>query len=123
MVFLRMLDRRYPHIGPQIPLNAGGKISGINAPFVLKSSNRAIRRFNEKFAAENFYGQPLLDRQYEHLYSRNADFTGRYQLAYPPFIFEPTYTDDFVHGYSGDTPEWRKFLKTHPGVKRNKLEK
>lgn len=123
MIFLRMLDRRYPHIGPQIPLNAGDKISGINAPYLLKANTSVQRKFNAKFAAKNFLGQPLLDRKYEHLYSRNADFTGRYQLKYQPFIFEPTYADDFVHGYSGDTPQWKKFLETHPGIKRNKLEK
>jgi len=55
------------------------------------------------------------------LHRRDADFTGRYRMKYPPFIVEPVYADDFVHGYAGDDEAWKRFLKTNPGIRRNRL--
>jgi len=43
-----------------------------------------------------------LRREYEGLYADgNMDFAGKYRLRAAPYIFEPTFGDDFVHGYSG----------------------
>jgi hypothetical protein len=44
--------------------------------------------------------KPLLNAEYEDLYA-DGDFTGRYRLKAMPFLFEPTYDDNFVYGYEG----------------------
>ena len=33
------------------------------------------------------------------------DFTGKYSFKVSPFLFEPTYNDNFVYGYSGKGDE------------------
>lgn len=118
MIFMRMIDRRYPHIGPQVPLKYGSTVYSFANPFELKGNTAAEKAFREKFRNANIFGQPLLESKYEHLYSPEADFTGCYKLSFPPFICEPSYADDFVHGYKEDDAEWKKLLETHPGIKR-----
>ena len=121
MILMRMLDRRYPHVGPQVPLVYHGRTFGVANPYAPNVKLAAAKAFVAKFAPDNFFGQPLLHREYEHLYRRDADFTGRYRMKYPPFIVEPVYADDFVHGYTGDDEAWKRFLETNPGVRRNRL--
>jgi len=43
-----------------------------------------------------------LRREYESLYANdNMDFAGKYALRRSPYVFEPTFGDDFIYGYSG----------------------
>ena len=61
---------------------------------------------------QDFLFKPLLKPEFYSLYDGGTtDFSGKYPIAAPPFLFEPTYADDFVYGFTGDTPEWREFVR------------
>ena len=47
-----------------------------------------------------------------------TDFSGKYRMRTTPFIYEPTYDDDFVYGFTEDTPEWRDFFRTNKNIVR-----
>jgi len=59
-------------------------------------------KFFRNFADPAFPLKPILKPEYEALYADdNRDFAGRYTMRFAPYIFEPTYGDDFVHGHDG----------------------
>ncbi len=104
VVFLRQLERKYPMVGGLTPLesihgkfNLGGKI---DFDKLLKDKTTAAIFRNVK--DPDFLLKPLLNPEYDALYAdKTGDFTGRYRLRVMPFLFEPTYDDNFVYGYSG----------------------
>lgn len=106
VVLLRLLDRKYPMAGPLIPLEGhGGPFNrGTALPFekILRGAGNAVlfKNLNDP----DFLLKPLLNSEYEPLYSGN-DFTGKYSFKVSPFLFEPTYNDNFVYGYSGKGDE------------------
>lgn len=104
VVLMRMLDRKYPHVGRFHPFNY------VKQPFentdkapIEKWCLRApTRAFYENFSDPLFMAKPVLRQTYEPLYEAgNMNFAGRYQMRWSPTIFEPTYGEDFVYGYSG----------------------
>lgn len=116
VVFLRLLDRKYPHVGTLLPIwkteKKGDKTIKVptDDPVEAWGNYPKTKEFFTKFADKDFLKKPLLKPAYEKLYAgNNRDFAGKYTLQWSPCIFEPTYTDDFVYGYEGagtvETPE------------------
>lgn len=105
VVLLRMLDRKYPHVGRFFPLRMGKTRyqPGQPPPFDKWVERADTRKFFQNFTADPlFLAKPILRAEYESLYKDdNMDFAGRYALRASPYLFEPTYGDDFVYGYSG----------------------
>ena len=67
----------------------------------------------------DFLFKPLLREEYNQLYTdKITDFSGKYRLRTTPFIYEPTYDDDFVYGFTGDTRQWQDFFKTSKNIIR-----
>ena len=101
VVFMRMVDRKYPRIGTFMPLESHSGKFDINNPFPVEKLRGTIKTKDfyrpEKF--RRMLMQPLLNKEYEHLYrDGNNDFTGKYKMVTMPFIYEPTFTDTFVYG-------------------------
>jgi hypothetical protein len=61
------------------------------------------RTFYKNFSADPLFpAKPILSKQYESLYAGdNMDFAGKYAMRWSPYIFEPTFGDNYVYGYSG----------------------
>lgn len=106
VVFLRLLDRKYPHVGRFLPFRGH-----YNQPFVKdgkiqwkewRPRKGQYVEFFEKFEDPNWVLKPILREEFEKLYAKdNMDFAGKYPVRSSPYIFEPTYTEDFVYGYAG----------------------
>lgn len=118
MVFLRLLDRKYPHIGRHVPLDgnlrAGWKQPGWNSAYNeqepgwkrLYERRTKTLKFFEDFADKDFLSKPILEKAFEPLYADgNKNFAGRYTLRTAPYLFEPTFPEDFVYGYHGPRAE------------------
>jgi hypothetical protein len=127
MILLRLMDRRYPHLGMMMMSRNRqyDRKTGLTAEIRGVYSGRGM--FWEKRVADffmalsepDFLFKPLLREEYNQLYTdKITDFSGKYQLRTTPFIFEPTYGDDFVYGFTGDTPQWQKFFKTNKNISR-----
>lgn len=117
VLFLRLMDRKYPAVGRIFPLRRDlskgweaihrgqGYIVPWNdqTPFhELWIKEKATKAFYGDFSDPEFLQKPILEPEYESLYKDgNLDFQGRYELRFAPYIFEPTYDDDYVYGYSG----------------------
>jgi len=96
VVLLRLVDRRYPHIGGLFPLKHYQR-----EPWRAMSLETSQEFFRE-FADPEFLVKPVLKRELEPLYADgNRDFAGRYELAGTPYLFEPTYEDNYVYGFEG----------------------
>lgn len=101
VVFLRQLERKYPMVGGLYPL-AGTLNHGTKIDFDKLLREKMTANIFRNIKDPYFLLKPLLNLEYESLYAdENYDFTGRYQLKTMPFLFEPTYDDNFVYGYSG----------------------
>ncbi|HWL51122.1 MAG TPA: hypothetical protein VNQ90_01710 [Chthoniobacteraceae bacterium] len=114
MLLLRLVDRRYPHIGRHVPLDrnlkSGWKIPGWTSTYnpddpgwkrLYKRSPDAID-FYTRFANPAFLSSPILEKEYEPLYENgNLDFAGKYRLRAAPYLFEPTWAESYVYGYAG----------------------
>ena len=120
MILLRLMDRRYPHLGMMMMSRNRqyDRKTGLTAEIRGVYSGRGM--FWEKRVADffmalsepDFLFKPLLREEYSQLYTDNVtDFSGKYQMLTTPFIYEPTYGDDFVYGFTGDTREWQDFFK------------
>ncbi|MGD9496146.1 MAG: LamG-like jellyroll fold domain-containing protein [Armatimonadota bacterium] len=97
MILLRMVDRKYPHIGRLFPL----KYYDVEDPW-SKLSDEETKAFFAGFEDPKFLVKPILSAESEDLYAGgNLDFTGKYHLRFTPWIYEPTYADDYVYGYEG----------------------
>lgn len=95
VVLLRLVDRKYPHIGRLFVLKRYGE-----EPWT-KLAREETQEFFANFADKQFLIKPILKPGLEHLYEGgNPDFAGKYALRFSPYIFEPTYADDYVYGYS-----------------------
>ncbi len=114
MLLMRLVDRRYPHIGRHVPmdrnLKAGWNIPGWNSSYNqrdpgwkrLYGRSSTALDFFERFANPDFLSSPILEKEYEPLYSNgNLDFAGKYRLKQAPYLFEPTWSEDYIYGYSG----------------------
>lgn len=114
MVFMRLLDRKYPHIGRQVPLDrtlrTGWRGAGAFGSTDEKEQGwkrlytrrEKTLKFFEDFADKDFLNKPILEKDAEPLYANgNKDFAGRYQLRFAPHLFEPTFTENFIYGYHG----------------------
>lgn len=119
MLFMRLVDRRYPRIGRNVPMDgnlrrgwqspgwdATGDHAGQPGWHRLYGTRRPqTKAFFEAFSDPDFLIKPILERESEPLYANgNQNFEGRYTLRFSPYLFEPTYEDDYVYGYSG--PRW-----------------
>ena len=97
VVLMRLVDRKYPHIGRYFPLRHWRKKQPWE-PVRIKET----QQFYKSFADPRFLLKPILNAQGERHYDGgNEDFQGRYELRFAPYIFEPTYEDDYVNGYGG----------------------
>ena len=105
VVFLRLLDRKYPHIGTLMPLSYYYGEYDLNNPLPpekLRANIKTKNFYGKKAEYRNTLMQPVLHKEYEHLYNDGKnDFTGRYRMLTMPFLLEPTFGDDFVYGYKG----------------------
>lgn len=106
VVLMRLVDRKYPHVGRFVPLMTGTKqwyLEQGKKPWdVAYGRIKDTSAFFQSFEDANWLVKPLLRPEYEKLYARgNMDFAGRYEMRGGVYIFEPTYGDDFVYGYDG----------------------
>ncbi len=119
VVFMRMVDRKYPNIGRNIPLRyrKAKYLPGKKINFKKLCVRVQTRELYENLADKKFLYKPILYKEYENLYANdNMDFAGKYKLRFSPYIFEPTYTDDFVYGYKGGKAVGLKFKPGSPDV-------
>ena len=111
VVLLRLIDRTYPHSGMMLYARrqAFDRKSGVQRGQFREDK---VYEFFRKLPEQDFLFKPLLKPEFYHLYANgNTDFSGKYPIITPPFIFEPTYADDFVYGFTGDSPQWQEFIK------------
>ena len=104
VVLMRLVDRKYPHVGRFFPLatNRARYHPGKPLPLDKWVPRDAARVFFQKFSDPLFLARPILNSTYESLYAGDSmDFAGKYVLRYSPYLFEPTFGDDYVYGYSG----------------------
>ena len=122
VMFLRLMDRKYPHVGSFYPLQRVGQ-ENLDRTLKEIDFNLYIDRYNKKkdkasaalfrnLPEQDFLIKPLLNREYDKLYAEGVkDFRGRYRMKFPVFIFEPTYNDKFVYGNKKDFSSWEEFHK------------
>ena len=119
VTLMRLIDRKYPHVGRFFPLRhyKARYESGKPVPFDKWVPRAQTRDFFKKIADPLFLAKPILRKEYEGLYADgNMDFAAKYRLRFSPYIFEPTYGDDFVHGYTGPgRAESKEELLRKPG--------
>ena len=104
VVLMRMVDRKYPHVGRFFPFRWRKQhyASGQPVPIEKWCPRKLTQEFFKALPDPTFLAKPILRRDYESLYDgANMDFAGRYTMRCPPFIVEPTFGDSYVYGYSG----------------------
>ncbi len=104
VVFMRLVDRKYPHVGRFYPLRFSRPPYEAGKPLPIDKwvPRKDTREFFKNIADPLFLAKPILRREYERLYDDdNMNFAGRYTLRASPYLFEPTYGDGFVYGYEG----------------------
>jgi hypothetical protein len=58
--------------------------------------------FFRDFADPEFLVKPILKPELEDVYEGGTiDFEGKYALRHPPYLFEPTFDEDYVYGFAG----------------------
>ena len=135
VALLRLIDRKYPHVGRLLPLQS------LATPHMPKNAAHNYRSWpvedplqtffgNDKpsvdffrgFADRSFALKPILKPECESLYADdNRDFAGKYTMRFAPYIFEPTYADNFVHGYKGP-PEVETDAELSRTVRKGRAE-
>jgi hypothetical protein len=104
VTLLRLMDRTYPHVGRFHPLRYSKQVYDASKPVPFEKwvVRKPTREFYEAFEDARFWVKPILHERYEPLYDGdNMDFSGKYQMRWPPRLIEPTYGDAFVYGYTG----------------------
>jgi hypothetical protein len=110
MLFMRLVDRTYPHIGRFVPLGinlervwGNGKPNDPeNAWKTLYDRRTKTLAFFENFPDQKFLSKPILEKNMEYLYKNdNKNFEAKYKMRRSPYLFEPTYDESFVYDYSG----------------------
>lgn len=114
VAFLRLLDRKYPHVGRLLPLQdlAAPHMQPkykyefrpwpVDDPLKHWLEDDNSKTFFGNFRDKTFLVKPVLGPEHENLYKDgNLNFAGKYALRFSPHLFEPTWADDFVHGYAG----------------------
>lgn len=103
VILMRMIDRKYPRLGSLIPLDFyQGRFDRYHSWKNTAFSKHRDMKFFLDFSDQDFLLKPVLSEENEILYRNgNCNFTGKYKLKFPPFIVEPTYTDNFVYGFEG----------------------
>jgi hypothetical protein len=104
VVFLRLLDRRYPHVSRFFPLRFRKQPFENDKPVPIEkwAPRKPMTEFFQKLPDARFLAKPILRKEYESLYANdNFDFQGKYSMRFGAYMFEPTYGDDFVYGYEG----------------------
>ena len=122
VVLLRLVDRTNPHSGMMLYARrrAFDRKTGVQRGQFREDK---VFEFFRTLPEQDFLFKPLLKPEFYHLYANGTtDFSGKYSIVTPPFIFEPTCADDFVYGFTGDTPQWKEFIKKNhnPKVSKNK---
>ncbi len=111
VVLLRLMDRSVHKVGRHVPLEknlrGGWMKPGWNSPYDEKEPawKRLYTRrtktleFFQNFSDPDFLSKPILEKEYEPVYANgNVDFFGKYKLRYAPYLFEPTFEEDYVYG-------------------------
>ncbi len=99
VVFLRLLERKYPHVGRIMPLHSARRRPFNDLWKTVRLSAGGRKEFYEHFPEKDFLRKPLLKAEHEALYKNgNHDFTGKYRTEYSPYLYEPTCVDTFVYG-------------------------
>jgi len=97
VVFLRLVDRKYPHIGRYYRLR-----SDLKEPWEA-IEDEYTRGFFAQFPDRQWLNKPILRPELEGIYRNdNENFEGKYQLRVSPYILEPTYSDGYVYGYGSE---------------------
>lgn len=118
VVFLRLMDRRYPHLGCMI-YSRGRKFDRTTGIQPGMFREKKVFDFFNTLPEKDFVFKPLLKPEYSELYADGrTDFSGAYTLRQAPFIIEPTYADDFVYGFTGDDEQWKEFMIGNPHVSK-----
>ena len=123
VVLLRLIDRTYPHSGMMLYARnqAFDRKTGVQRG---QFREQKVYEFFRTLPEQDFLFKPLLKPEFYHLYANgNTDFSGKYPIITPPFIFEPTYADEFVYGFTGDSPQWKEFIKKNHNPKVVKAKK
>mgnify|MGYP000966054272 CR=1 FL=1 len=104
VILMRMIDRKYPRLGSLIPLDFyKGRFDRNHSWKNTAFGKHRDMKFFLDFSDQDFLLKPVLSRENEILYqNENCNFADRYKLKFPPFIVEPTYTDNFVYGFDGE---------------------
>ena len=105
VVLMRLVDRKYPHVGRFLGLRGF-----YSEPFVKDGElqwrvwrpRSGMPEFFKGIADPQWVLKPLLREEHESLYDGSTlDFAGKYALKTAPYLFEPTFNEDFVFGYAG----------------------
>ncbi len=100
VMFMRILDRKYDHVGRICSLQSGGApLKNILKKYRIRPETR---KFYQNYVEKDFLLKPLLGPEHEKLYANgNLDFTGKYEMRFSPYVLEPTFSDRFKYGYAG----------------------
>lgn len=118
VVLLRLMDRRYPHAGMMMypRKQSFDRNTGVRRG---QFREKKVYEFFKTLPEQDFLFKPLLKKEFYNLYANgNTDFSGKYPIVTPPFIFEPTYADDFVYGFTGDSPQWQEFIRKNNYIQK-----
>lgn len=104
MLFMRLIDNTYPHIGRFIPLGInlerafGQVVDPKNAWKKIYNRRSKALEFFETFEDKDFLNKPILDKNLESLYENgNTNFEGKYIVKRSPYLLEPTYFDNMAY--------------------------
>ncbi len=105
VVLMRLVDRKYPHVGrflPPVDAQKRPYLEKGKTPWEVWGMRGGTETFYAQFEDKLWLVKPILRPEYEPLYENgNLDFADKYELRWSPYIFEPTYAEDFVYGYDG----------------------
>lgn len=96
IVFLRLMDRKYPHVGRMFDL-----WQGTGMALVKKVSNMNTREAIANLPDDPqhvFLNRPLLEADGSYYDGDNLNFQGKYKMHWSPFIYEPMVSDNYVLG-------------------------